>query len=84
MLLLIHLIIRFRLESGVLQRVLRLYPLAEIVNHMILESLAIPNLRPNIQQLAHLFANRLVEIQQKLPSFLKERPDIILIILKER
>ena len=41
-------------------------------------------LRLDVEKFAHLFADSLVEIEEIVPTLLKERADIILIIIEER
>ena len=84
MLLLIHLIVRFGLKIRILYRMLGADYRAEIIPTPLGGAGGGYDLRLNIQQFTHLFANRFVEIQQIIPSILKKWPYIILVILKKR
>ena len=92
MLLLIYLIVRLRLKVGIRCRMLGIDGLTEVFDAIWTDKLStllsplstIFNPRLYIDQFAHFLADGLVEVEEKLPFLLKERTDVILIIVEER
>ena len=82
-----HLIIRLGSEVWVRHRVLRTYCVTEIISlraTSITKILRVPHNGMDVEQLTHLPHDCLVEVNEKFPSALEERSQVIGIELKKR
>lgn len=84
MLLNVYLIVGLWLEGGIWQGMLGADNVAEIVGLVLKVFIGKADVRPDIEQLAHLLRDSHIEIEEERPSLLEERMQVVGIELEER